>query len=438
MILSLEFLFEYVRKNNSSVNLFLDLGDSLSESPINESGAFNDIINRKYTRDIIVEINRIRHFISEYDLNDKDSCIIINILIHFTETRILFISDIINSITKRFITSNYTVELMCDNLISKFIHYFNKSKPSNNSIIINGIDLISLSFDPSLFLSKIDPLEILNEKNNYQLNTKLNYFIEQHGYEYINSTVDISNISIFEEVYLNHFIERDCNFISDILISRYVIPSIKVFIYKYSILDNDFITTFSSKSEYYDDDSEREIVSKGRSGHSYLFHIYDVNEQLYNSSDIVSLPDYIYLIVHSSSFITNYIIQYMNKAYSSGKESFDINYLDVDYEELQPSIFELEKNPLSILRHGITFKDRSDLSNHKSCFSPNFIKDLELILTNVIITKLYNIITTNFSRLRIQEIENSINSEDINKKYEGFKDLHLCSTIVDHLTKSIN
>lgn len=375
-------------------------------------------------------------FEKNIDIKKDEVLVLLLILLYFNETRLLTKNYIKHLITHRYLYINI---LTFYNIISLIIEdkitlMFNRRLLALNSIsdsdiaMIDGIDFETMmDFDSSLKNIKLNPKDLLNlnkyrEKHRDAYDTDIR--ISDYGRSYFNDRFKDINLNPEELNYLNnHFFKYHTRMISNELIEEDIIPIFQClsFIYAYELEITDLLINYKFESISLNHDNKETMGIYER---DYDLMLYNSNFEYVNEIETInSVSDFIYLFISSSGVIEKYIIN----LFENNKYSEDEN--DFIFEELDDFIF--GNGETHYIKH---YALKSPMVNKKGMgFSAPFIKELKIIITEIVFTKLYEIITTNFSIKVCENIYNNLKATSVCDMETGLDLIYYYSDLTEIL-----
>lgn len=400
--------------------------------------SFLDSNNKK---DFHTERVLIKSDFDYIDLKKNDHLIILLILQYYKETSEITENYIKDIMTKKVFYSNiiYYMKALNTILENKLLDYFDNRLPlveNPNKVkfhLLDGIDFYSvMKFDRRLNIQDIELTNLINSNVLNSIEHSIyNSSIEQDGISYFYERFKGIKLTTTEEEYLKNFLEFRFKDLSEYILDKYIIPFLLFISESYgNVIDlEELILNHNYDSMIFNIISINDYISSNF-GISLLDGEYNIVE---DNVSINSFPDFIYLLIQSSDAISRDIIKEYNKG--SYILYYEKNYTDVYYEELDKFLFDTNV-PYFIQYSGIQYNNPK--GKNYIAFSSSFIKELTVILTEIVLTKFYYIITTNFSKITAKEVEKNMQGTSTTDIEKGLNDYYYYSSLVDILINKGN
>lgn len=400
--------------------------------------SFLDSNNKK---DFHTERVLIKSDFEYIDLKKNDHLVILLFLQYYKETSEITENYIKDIMTKKVFYSNiiYYMKALNTILENKLLDYFDNRLPlveNPNKVkfhLLDGIDFYSvMKFDRRLNIQDIELTNLINSNVLNSIEHSIyNSSIEQDGISYFYERFKGIKLTTTEEEYLKNFLEFRFKDLSEYILDKYIIPFLLFISESYgNVIDlEELILNHNYDSMIFNIISINDYISSNF-GISLLDGEYNIVE---DNVSINSFPDFIYLLIQSSDAITRDITKEYNKG--SYILYYEKNYSDVYYEELDKFLFDTNV-PYFIQYNGIQYNNPKG-KNHIA-FSSSFIKELTVILTEIVLTKFYYIITTNFSKITAKEVEKNMQGTSTTDIEKGLNDYYYYSSLVDILINKGN
>ena len=395
--------------------------------------SFLDSNNKK---DFHTERVLIRSDFEFIDLKKNEHLVILLILQYYKETSEITENYVKDIMTKKVFYSNiiYYMKALNTILENKLLDYFDYKLPlveNPNKIkfhLLDGIDFYSvMKFDRRLNIQDIELTNLINSNVLHSIEHSIyNSSIEQDGISYFYERFKGIKLTNTEEEYLKDFLESRFKDLSEHILDKYIIPFLLFISESYgNVIDfEDLILDHNYDSMIFNIITINDYISSNF-GISLLDGEYNIVEE---NVSVNSFPDFIYLLIQSSDVITRDIIKEYNKG--SFILYYEKNYSDVYYEELDKFLFDTNV-PYFIQYNGIQYNNPK--GKNYIAFSSSFIKELTVILTEIVLTKFYYIITTNFSKITAKEVEKNLQGTSTTDIERGLNDYYYYSSLVDIL-----
>lgn len=400
--------------------------------------SFLDSNNKK---DFHTERVLIKSDFEYIDLKKNDHLVILLILQYYKETSEITENYIKDIMTKKVFYSNiiYYMKALNTILENKLLDYFDNRLPlveNPNKIkfhLLDGIDFYSvMKFDRRLNIQDIELTNLINSNVLDSIEHSIyNSSIEQDGISYFYERFKGIKLTTTEEEYLKDFLEFRFKDLSEYILDKYIIPFLLFISESYgNVIDlEELVLNHNYDSMIFNIISINDYISSNF-GISLLDGEYNIVE---DNVSINSFPDFIYLLIQSSDAITRDIIKEYNKG--SYILYYEKNYSDVYYEELDKFLFDTNV-PYFIQYNGIQYNNPK--GKNYIAFSSSFVKELTVILTEIVLTKFYYIITTNFSKITAKEVEKNMQGTSTTDIEKGLNDYYYYSSLVDILINKGN
>lgn len=400
--------------------------------------SFLDSNNKK---DFHTERVLIKSDFEYIDLKKNDHLVILLFLQYYKETSEITENYIKDIMTKKVFYSNIIYYMKALNIIleNKLLDYFDNRLPlveNPNKVkfhLLDGIDFYSImKFDRRLNIQDIELTNLINSNVLDSIEHSIyNSSIEQDGISYFYERFKGIKLTTTEEEYLKDFLEFRFKDLSEYILDKYIIPFLLFISESYgNVIDlEELILNHNYDSMIFNIISINDYISSNF-GISLLDGEYNIVE---DNVSINSFPDFIYLLIQSSDAITRDITKEYNKG--SYILYYEKNYSDAYYEELDKFLFDTNV-PYFIQYNGIQYNNPK--GKNYTAFSSSFIKELTVILAEIVLTKFYYIITTNFSKITAKEVEKNMQGTSTTDIEKGLNDYYYYSSLVDILINKGN
>lgn len=375
------------------------------------------------------------------DLKKDEHLVLLLILQYYKETSEITENLIKDILTRKILYSNIILYMKAlkNILENKLINYFDFKLPlienpnKNKFHLVDGIDFYSvLKFDRRLNIQDIELESLLNGDILHSIEHSVyNGSLEQDGISYFYERFNGIKLTNTEEEYLKNFLEYKFKDLSEYILERYIKPFLIFISESYgNVIDfEELILDHNYDSMILNIITLNDYISSNF-GISLLDGEYNIVE---DNISINSFPDFIYLLIQSTDIITRDILRDYNRG--SYILYYEKDFKDSYYEELDKFLFDTN-NPYFIQYNGIQYNKPK--GGNELAFKSIFIKELTVILTEIVLTKFYYIITTNFSKITAKEVEKNLKGTSVTDMEKGLNDYYYYSSLVDILSKIKN